>query len=171
MDEPTNDLDIETLELLEDLLSQFQGSLLLVSHDREFLDNVVTSTLVFEGEGKIQEYVGGYKDWLSQRKIEAHEEVEKKTQLDNNIKISTPKSAKKLSYKEEKELQTLPNLIEKLEVKQADLQKQMASAEFYKQPQEKVTAELNDLKKLESDLEQAYHRWDELEALVKQLKS
>jgi ATP-binding cassette subfamily F protein uup len=163
LDEPTNDLDIETLELLEELLSEYKGTLLIVSHDRLFLDNVVTSTLVFEGNGKIQEYVGGYQDWLRQRKpapgTPSATDKSKPTKTEPEIK----KETKKLSYKEQKELTDLPKRIEQLEAEQEQLQQVTASPEFYQESSEKVAQTLADLAKLASELEIAYKRWEELD--------
>lgn len=160
MDEPTNDLDIETLELLEDLLSQYQGTLLLVSHDRAFLDNVVTSTLIFEGNGIIQEYVGGYQDWLHQKKknfiIDDLKENKK-----NSEKLK--KETNKLSYKEKKELDELPSLIEKLEIDQDKLQKIISSTTFYHEKPDAIVKTTNELKQLMIQLQEAYQRWEELE--------
>jgi ATP-binding cassette subfamily F protein uup len=164
LDEPTNDLDIETLELLEELLSNYQGTLLIVSHDRTFLDNVVSSTLVFEGNGKIQEYIGGYNDWLRQSNVE-------KTATDIPPKkiseVKAPKekssSTKKLSFKEQKELAELPKKIELLENEQTEINTQMGNADFYQQAQEKITEKLERLKKVEAELAEAYKRWGDLE--------
>lgn len=165
MDEPTNDLDIETLELLEELLTDFQGTLLVVSHDRKFLDNVITSTLVFEGEGKIAEYVGGYQDWIAQRKIILNQKQSspKPAQKQNE----SLKKSKKLSYKEQKELDELPHKIELMESQYAELQKNIANAEFYKQNQNSISETMMQFKKLESDIHVAYQRWNELEEMKK----
>jgi ATP-binding cassette subfamily F protein uup len=172
MDEPTNDLDIETLELLEELLANFPGTLLLVSHDRAFLDSVVTSTLVFEGEGVVREYVGGYQDWLRQKgpatttpaAMEATADLSKmKNGAAQKPKIASVK--KKLSYKEQKELDELPKQIELLEQQQASIQQQVATPEFYQQNSEAITAILEELKKLEEELQLAYKRWEELEKM------
>lgn len=163
LDEPTNDLDIETLELLEELLANYKGTLLIVSHDRTFLDNVVTSTLVFEGQGVIKEYVGGYHDWLRQVKpvepikIITQPKVEK---LNNKDK---PNQAKKLSFKEQKELTDLPKLIEKMEMEQTDLQMLIADPVFYQRPSGEIEETMQKLKKLEIGLKQGYLRWEELE--------
>ena len=131
LDEPTNDLDAETLDLLEDLLVEFQGTLLLVSHDREFLDEVVTSTLVFEGDGRLGDYVGGYTDWQNEKKKMAARKTEPA-----KSPLSAPKAAgrpvKKLSGKEQKELESLPARIEALEREQAGLTAQLADPAFYK---------------------------------------
>lgn len=168
MDEPTNDLDIETLELLEELLADFQGTLLIVSHDRAFLDNVVTSTLVFEGNGKIQEYIGGYQDWLRQRKSDAGSQ--KATGMTATATKEPAKQVRKLSYKEQKELAELPKKIEKLEAEQSDIHVQMNSEEFYKQSQDAVSKVTQRLKDVEVDLAKSYQRWEELEELMKLFK-
>ncbi|MHB1948095.1 MAG: ATP-binding cassette domain-containing protein [Gammaproteobacteria bacterium] len=159
LDEPTNDLDIETLELLEELLANFQGTLLLVSHDRAFLDNVVTSTLIFEGQGKISEYIGGYQDWLQQKKQVENTASPVKTDKVTQVKLQ---SSKKLSYKEQKELAELPARIENLEAEQQKLQALIADPNFYQQHHEKVTESLAQLEKLDAELLQAYERWEEL---------
>lgn len=153
LDEPTNDLDIETLELLEELLSTYQGTLLLVSHDRAFLDNVVTSTIVFEGRGKLTEYVGGYQDWLNQKK----QNQTKKTE-----KIITRES-KKLSNKQTQELAELHRLIEKLESEQNRLQTLISLPEFYQRESKDMNTILAQYKKVEEDLMAAYERWEALE--------
>lgn len=165
MDEPTNDLDIETLELLEELLANFPGTLLLVSHDRAFLDRVVTSTLVFEGEGTAHEYIGGYQDWLRQKRsvVAAVSEFSGVQSVATKPKVATVK--KKLSYNEQKELDELPKRIELLEQQQATIQQQIATAEFYQQSSEAITTVLAQFKQLEEKLQQAYERWDELEKL------
>jgi ATP-binding cassette subfamily F protein uup len=163
MDEPTNDLDVETLELLEELLLEYQGTLLLVSHDRVFLNNVVTSTLVFEGEGRIAEYVGGYDDWLRQRKSDTPKAAVKKSQL--KPAQETPK-AKKLSYKDQRELDTLPKQIEALETEQVALEAQMADPAFYQQPQETMSAVTDRIQAVNQELELAYARWAALEAML-----
>lgn len=162
LDEPTNDLDIETLELLEELLGQYQGTLLIVSHDRAFLDNVVTSTLVFEGNGKIEEFIGGYKDWLEHKKTAVTTPVQAPV-IDKPVIVDSPKTSKKLSYKEQKELSELPKIIEKLEAEQSELQALMGNAEFYQQEQSKISNTIEKAKLLESDLEKAFQRWQELE--------
>jgi len=165
MDEPTNDLDIETLELLEELLNQVEGTLLLVSHDRTFLDNVVTSTLVFEGQGKISEYIGGYQDWLSQRKIA--DELDKSPIKKNvpAVNKAQPRQSKKLSYKEQKELDELPKKIEELEKKQSELQQMILCPDFYTQKPDEIAEKMNQLQQIAEDLEKSYQRWDELETL------
>lgn len=161
LDEPTNDLDIETLELLEELLLEYQGTLLLVSHDRVFLDNVVTSTLVFTGNGKVTEYVGGYQDWLRQTKQSAVASVAK--EKTEKGRIEKTRENKKLSYKDQKELAELPQKIEELEKSQQLLLQTISDPDFYQQPQNKVTETMEKLKKIEGDLETAYQRWGELD--------
>lgn len=161
MDEPTNDLDIETLELLEELLSQFSGTLLLVSHDRTFLDNIVTSTLVFEGEGKITEYVGGYNDWLATQ-TQTAKSTPIKTSVSAEAKLKVQKT-QTLDFKERKELQSLPGKLEKLEKQQQELFAQMAESNFYQQSSEIIDAANNQLKRIENEIEKIYTRWEELE--------
>ena len=165
LDEPTNDLDIETLEVLEQKLCDYTGTLIVVSHDREFLDNVVTSTVVFEDSGRIQEYVGGYSDWLKQghhlAETDAPEIAEAKRKAASERRKGKPK--KKLSYNDQRELDRLPGEIESLEAKITALQATVAQPPFYAQDNEKVQAELQQLKKLESSLEALVERWGELE--------
>lgn len=166
MDEPTNDLDLETLELLEEKLVDYDGTLLLVSHDREFLDNVVTSVLVFEGQGVIKEYVGGYSDWQHYKQETEQQTTGGKTAAPTEKKQPRAKSPKKkLSYKEQRELEALPSLIEQLEHQQTILNERINEADFYRQDQEIVQGTLNELTELNERLEQSYQRWDELEAL------
>ena len=170
LDEPTNDLDVDTLELLEDLLSEYEGTLLLVSHDRTFLDNVVTSTLVFEGDGKFGEYAGGYEDWERyQRQIPEIPGATKKR--GNTQRPPAPSQAKqtdkprKLTYKEQRELEALPVAIEALEAEQAELHRLMGGAEFYRQSSDTITATLERLEVLKRDLEEFYARWQTLESI------
>ncbi len=165
MDEPTNDLDVETLELLESLLEEYNGTLLLVSHDRAFLDNVVTSTIVYEGEGTWNEYVGGYKDWLKQRDLP--QKPQKKTaDKSKKSKAEPVKTAKKkLSFKDQHELDALPKQIESLEAELEMLQEKIGDAGFYQQAQDKVDAQLARLTELESELEKVYARWEALDSL------
>jgi ATP-binding cassette subfamily F protein uup len=167
LDEPTNDLDVETLELLEDLLADYQGTLLLVSHDRTFLDNVVTSTLVFEGEGKVGEYAGGYEDWKLQRAAAPLKEVAKPSApslVAPAVAEKTNNRNRKLSYKERRELEALPGKIEALEVEQSELHRLMGDGDFYRQPSDKITAAMERLRALNNDLEACYTRWEALEA-------
>lgn len=165
MDEPTNDLDLETLEILEEKLVEYQGTLLLVSHDRAFLDNVVTSVMVFEGDGVVNEYIGGYADWfaLSQqaKRVEAVRVAEEAG------KKEKPKSspAKKLSFKEIRELEQLPALIEELENRQVELNSKINGPDFYKQSPEAVAATLAELQTTDEALAQAYLRWEALDGL------
>jgi len=165
MDEPTNDLDVETLELLEDLLSDYQGTLLLVSHDRDFLDNVVTSTLVMEGKGRVGEYVGGYTDWLRQRP-----EVSVPTQVaaKSAPPVAAPASAnapakRKLSYKDARELEQLPARIEALEAKLAELTEAMNDPGFYQRGSDGITVHNAALATTQGELDAAYSRWAELD--------
>ncbi len=162
LDEPTNDLDIETLELLEELLNNYQGTLLIVSHDRTFLDNVVTSTLVFEGNGVIEEFIGGYQDWLRQRKVAEKPKIETP-----KVTASTPikEKPKKLSFKEQKELDEMPVLIEKLEKEQADLTTQTVDPKFYQQSADKIAETLDKLKQVSEKIKTTYARWEELESI------
>jgi ABC transport system ATP-binding/permease protein len=163
MDEPTNDLDAETLELLEDLLSEYSGTLLLVSHDREFLNNVVTATLAFEGDGLISANVGGYDDWLSNSAQSKASQAESKGAKE---KSRTEKSKlRKLSFKEERELEALPRKIAALETEQAELHGRLADPELYKSAGAEVTVINSRLAVLEGELELVYSRWEELESL------
>ena len=167
LDEPTNDLDIETLEVLEQKLCEYTGTLIVVSHDREFLDNVVTSTIVFEQDGKVQEYVGGYSDWLRR----GHElavtdnpyEAERKTR--EALERRKNKKATKLSYKDQRELDSLPAEIEQIEADIATLQAAIAAPDYYAQDAELVQRELHKLSETEKLLEQRIERWGELETL------
>ncbi len=162
MDEPTNDLDVETLELLEELLTEFKGTLLLVSHDRSFLDNVVTSTLVFEGEGQLFEYVGGYQDWLQQRVQTSVSKPASRTQVKSASPVAA-NTSRKLSYKEQRELDTLPEKIESLEAEQESLQAQIGDTGFYQQDKQVIVDTLQRLENVQQELEQAYQRWEALE--------
>jgi ATP-binding cassette subfamily F protein uup len=167
LDEPTNDLDVETLELLEDLLADYQGTLLVVSHDRTFLDNVVTSTLVFEGEGKVGEYAGGYQDWKLQR-VDAPLKGLPKLGAPPPVGATLAEKAnnknRKLSYKERRELEALPERIEALEVEQWELHRLMGDGDFYRQPRDKITAAMERLEAVNNELEACYMRWETLEA-------
>jgi ATP-binding cassette subfamily F protein uup len=167
LDEPTNDLDAETLELLEDLLVEFQGTLLLVSHDREFLDNVVTSTLVFEGDGRVGDYVGGYADWLRQRPAPVPvERSRERERVDSPAtKPTKPTKPRKLSHKEQRELDGLPARIEALETEQVALTTKLADPAFYKKEPGAFSAAKTRLDALEVDLAAALARWEELEII------
>ncbi len=170
LDEPTNDLDAETLELLEELLIDYPGTLLLISHDRAFLNAVVTRTIVFENN-KIEEYAGGYDDWLLQRPTLTSDKSQPKAEkVSDKTAPETPKTAsksKKLSYKDQRELEQLPNQLETLEAAVAELQQLMGTAEFYQQSASAITAKQQELSHLEQTLEQAFNRWIELEELSK----
>jgi len=164
MDEPTNDLDAETLDLLDDLLVEYAGTLLLVSHDREFLNNVVTSTLVLEGGGVVKEYVGGYDDWLQQRTAAQPAALAAARPAAEKAKPQKEKP-RKLSFKEQQELDGLPDRIAVLEEEQAGLHARLADPEFYKSAGAEVATVNARLAALEQELEAAYQRWDELESL------
>ncbi len=167
LDEPTNDLDLETLELLEELLLDFTGTLLLVSHDRDFLDNVVTSTLVFEGEAQVNAYVGGYQDWLRQRSQPATPQAKKNTTSQSNKATNTQPARKtqRRSYQDQRELDQLPGLIEKLETEQAKVQETLSHPQAFQTEGVEGLQRLNDrLKAIDAELEQAYERWETLEA-------
>jgi ATP-binding cassette subfamily F protein uup len=164
MDEPTNDLDVETLDLLEELLLEYSGTLLLVSHDREFLDNVVTSTLVMGNDGVVREYVGGYGDWLRQAEAESAPVtgVARPQQEKQRRQSERPR---RLSYKEERELEALPDMIAALEEEQEKLHAILADPAFYKGAAAEVVALNSRLEALEHELGEAYRRWEELETL------
>ncbi|MBA1187717.1 ATP-binding cassette domain-containing protein [Pseudomonas entomophila] len=181
LDEPTNDLDVETLELLEEVLSAYKGTVLMVSHDRAFLDNVVTSTLVFEGEGRVREYVGGYEDWIRQGgsakllgvaesksgKSELNSAVVKPTAEAVEAPVSAPVEAgakKKLSYKLQRELEALPGQIDAVEQQIAQVQEEVGNAAFYQRPIGETTAVLARLEALQAELDGLVERWAELEA-------
>lgn len=175
LDEPTNDLDIETLELLEEILLDFKGTVLLVSHDRDFMDNVVTNLLVLEGNGKITNHVGGYSDWVARGgKLDGLDEIKQSSSAaapaqpepvnQEAIQQKTKQPAKKkLSYKDQLELDKLPALIETLEQQQVDLETQISQADFYKGSEQQTQAVLDSLESTQQQLEQVYQRWDELE--------
>ncbi|MBT3530639.1 MAG: ATP-binding cassette domain-containing protein [Gammaproteobacteria bacterium] len=167
LDEPTNDLDIETLELLEEILLDFKGTVLLVSHDRQFMDNVVTSIMVFEGDGEVNEYVGGYSDWVAHGgKLVSFEENDSEviTQAPKEAAPEeTVKKAKKLSYKDKRELEELPALIETLDKEQARLEAVISEPSFYEQDSDKVNETLAQIAEVQKKLEHAYARWEELE--------
>jgi len=166
LDEPTNDLDAETLDLLEDLLVEFDGTVILVSHDREFLDNVATSVLAIGPEGIVTEHVGGWSDW--KREMLAREAIERERLSRESFvaaKTATappPPSAKKLSYKEARELEALPVRIEELEAKQAAMSAAMAAPSFYRKPADEIAKANRDLEQLAAEITQAYSRWEKL---------
>ncbi|GAB7529807.1 ATP-binding cassette domain-containing protein [Pseudomonas sp. 3A(2025)] len=175
LDEPTNDLDVETLELLEEVLSNYKGTVLMVSHDRAFLDNVVTSTLVFEGEGKVREYVGGYQDWLRQggspRLLGVADSKSGKAELKSAVVppvaaapvAAAPAAKKKLSYKEQRELEALPAQIEQTETQLAALSAEIAKPAFYQRPSTEVTATLAKVEAVQAELDALLERWAELD--------
>ncbi len=177
LDEPTNDLDVETLELLEEVLLTFQGTVLMVSHDRAFLDNVVTSTLVFEGEGRVREFVGGYQDWLRQggspRLLGVSESKSGKAALETAVVAApvleavvaeVPQAKKKLSYKLQRELEAIPAQIDSLETQLAKLHEEIAAPGFYQNSPEHTAAALARLETLQLELDALLERWAELDA-------
>ncbi len=186
LDEPTNDLDVETLELLEDILEQYQGTVILVSHDREFVNNTVTSSLWFAGAGKVIEVAGGYEDVIAYQQRYVHSQqqrqplvaavVEKPTTATQLITKPATETAvqplaasgKKLSYKEKRELELLPALIETLDAELTALQAKVNNPDFFRQNAETTEATLNQLQQTESKLAHAYERWEQLEALNQQ---
>jgi ATP-binding cassette subfamily F protein uup len=172
LDEPTNDLDLETLELLEEQLVEWPGTLLLVSHDRVFLDNVVTSTFAFDGDGRVAENVGGYADWLSQTRAQRTTEAAEGRAAPSSpsaVALDSASAAprkRRLSYNEQRELESLPARIEALESEQRTLNDMVAAPEFYKEPVERIHGTLARLDALQHELTAAYTRWDELESRV-----
>jgi ATP-binding cassette subfamily F protein uup len=173
MDEPTNDLDAETLELLEEMVAEYAGTLLLVSHDRAFLDNVVTSTLVFEGQGQVNEYVGGYSDWLRQRKTPAQVSAAAAAATAAAATAAAPAMSntaqaiktRRLSYNEQRELKQLPEKIQRLEAEQAQLNALISDPTLFQRDKEQSARALQRLQSLAAELEAAYLRWDALENL------
>lgn len=178
LDEPTNDLDIETLELLEEILADYQGTLLIVSHDRQFIDNVATECYMFEGNGVLNKYVGGFFDAKQQqtnvKATKAAEEIKQKKVEESAVEfkvISQPERKRiiKLSYKEQRELEQLPQLLEKLEEELTKLQETVSNPEFFQQPHDYTTAKLQELADKEQELEMAFLRWEELEEKKNQI--
>jgi ATP-binding cassette subfamily F protein uup len=173
LDEPTNDLDTETLELLEQRLVEYQGTVLLVSHDRAFLNNVVTSTIVFERGDQaygVKEYVGGYDDWIRQRSPEPSKakstEREKSAPASHTVAETAAPRKRRLTFKEQQELSALPQAIERLEADIAQLHEAMAQADFYRQPREQIAAEQARLESLEQQLTTSFERWEALDRLA-----
>jgi ATP-binding cassette subfamily F protein uup len=165
LDEPTNDLDLETLELLETLLAEYQGTVLLVSHDREFLNNVVTSTLVLEGEGAVKEYTGGYDDWLRQRTPMVQADVPAAKEAPKaSPKPERSGKPRKLSYKEQRELEALPQKIADLEAEQQQLHETLADPAFYRGDGVQIAQTNSRLAAVEREMAEAYERWETLEA-------
>jgi ATP-binding cassette subfamily F protein uup len=171
LDEPTNDLDLETLELLEELIADFDGTVLVVSHDRAFLDNIVTSTLAFEGRGKITDYVGGWEDYLRQSRDQGPgaggRELRRARDRGPAIRKETPAARRKLTYKEARELEALPAHIEALETEQARLRHESESPEFYRERADHIAAVLARIEQIATELETALARWMELEDLTR----
>jgi ATP-binding cassette subfamily F protein uup len=166
MDEPTNDLDVETLELLEEMLLEYSGTLLLVSHDRAFLNNVVTSTMVLEGEGVIKEYPGGYDDWLAMRKIAEP----KPSPVNIKAENKNPKPVRadrKMGFKEKREYEALPGKIEKLELEQKEIYAFMTDVNFYRKDPKEIANTKTRSKILDTELKAAYERWECLQELAK----
>jgi ATP-binding cassette subfamily F protein uup len=174
MDEPTNDLDAETLDLLEEMVAEYAGTLLLVSHDRAFLDNVVTSTLVFEGDGRVNEYVGGYSDWLRQRRAIA---VAAKTPSPRSaqpqsapaVRGSAAAKTRKLSYKDQRELDAMPAAIQRLEAEQAELAAAIGDPELFRRDPAAANAAVQRLQSVQQELEAAFARWEALESAAANL--
>jgi len=165
LDEPTNDLDAETLELLEELLLKYPGTVLLVSHDRDFLNNVVTSTLVFESDGRVREYVGGYDDWLRQATPTPPADPKPKAA---KIKREKPQGRRKISFKEQREVEALPEQIELLEDERQSLYARLADPILYKEGGAGVVQAKARLETIEQELPQLYARWEELEEIRQQ---
>jgi ATP-binding cassette subfamily F protein uup len=173
LDEPTNDLDMETLELLERMLIEYQGTVLMVSHDRAFLDNVVTGIFSFEGEGVVKEYAGGYSDYLQIKKLSRQAKSaettppEKKKPGPDGVasrkKAASQAGGKRLTYGERLELEQLPEKLESLEQKRRELYDRMSEPEFYRQPSGEIDSVTRDMEATESSLEEAYARWEDLE--------
>lgn len=171
MDEPTNDLDMDTLDLLEEMLVEYEGTVLLVSHDREFLNNVVTSTIVFEGRGKVTEYVGGYDDWLRQRRSTLQERTDQSVKQDKSVAAEKPRIQRErqrtLSFKEKRELEELPGRIESLETERDGLYASLADPDFYRQDGSRISTVKTRIEELEKDIAAAYEQWDLLESILK----
>ena len=168
LDEPTNDLDIETLEILEDLLLDYEGTLLLVSHDRAFLNNIVTSTLILDGSGDVKEFIGGYEDWKKQLDENPASKTTTKpaTTTQTESKSESKPAIRKLSYNEKRELEELPQRIEKLEEEQRQLTLKMEAPSFYQQEGAIITQAVERLDQIHKELAQAYERWGELDGLT-----
>jgi ATP-binding cassette subfamily F protein uup len=163
LDEPTNDLDAETLELLEELIFEYRGTLLLVSHDRVFLNNCVTSTIVFEGNGQVVEYAGGYDDWLSQRPPHNAQRLPQKNKPQKILPKPASRLPRKLGYMQQRELQDLPRKIELLEAEQKTLAAILSDPLFYQKAKDEIAGTKKNLDRIEHEIETAYRRWEELE--------
>lgn len=166
MDEPTNDLDAETLDLLEDLLMNYKGTLLLVSHDRSFLNNVATSTIVFDDDGEVREYVGGYDDWQQQRQQDKDHEAQKNKTITKSAKPVEKQVKKKssLTYQEQLDLAAFPKKIEELDKQQAELHDVVGQPMFYQQSEDKIAVTQAELAKVTEQLNAMYEKWEALEA-------
>ncbi len=168
LDEPTNDLDADTLELLEEMLMEYQGTVLLVSHDREFLNNIVTSTVVFEGDGRLVEYVGGYDDWLRQRSPSSTGGTEKAKKKEKPEKPRQQRERPRiLTFREKKEIETLPGLIESMEAERTGLYETLADPDFYRQDGSRIPAVKARVAELDNEIPAAYERWELLESIPK----
>jgi ATP-binding cassette subfamily F protein uup len=172
LDEPTNDLDLDTLELLEERVADFDGTLLLVSHDRAFLDRVVTSLLVLEGDGHVQEFIGGWSDYAIWRRERQRTTVppretasSRESAVAARTKESMPSRSRRLSFKEQREFDSLPATIESLETDKAEIERVVADPAFYQRSQDEVRGALTRLQHLGAEIDAAYARWAELEAL------
>jgi ATP-binding cassette subfamily F protein uup len=168
LDEPTNDLDIDTLELLQELVADFPGTLLLVSHDRAFLDSVVTSLLVLEGDGRVRDFVGGYSDWVRWRDERNASAARGNSSRRGQERQSEPARTaapprRKLSYKDQRELNDLPARLEALEQRKVELTAETQDPKFYSRPRTEVAAQLQALAALDVEIEKAFARWSELE--------
>ncbi|MBI5641656.1 MAG: ATP-binding cassette domain-containing protein [Nitrospirae bacterium] len=167
-DEPTNDLDADTLELLEEMLMEYQGTVLVVSHDREFLNNIVTSTIVFEGDGRLVEYVGGYDDWLRQRSLSSQGVTEKAKKKEKSEKSRPQRERlRTLTFREKKEIETLPGLIESMEAERAGLYETLADPDFYRQAGSRIQAVKARMAEIDKEIPVAYERWEVLESIPK----
>jgi ABC transport system ATP-binding/permease protein len=164
LDEPTNDLDIETLDLLEDILLKYSGTVLLVSHDRTFINNVVTSTLVFEANSEVKEYIGGYDDWLRQRPVEV-KHIKAAGPKKENSPSETPRLKVKFGFRQQKELESIPQMVESLEKEQSELIIEMGNPDLYKKSKTEIIAMKKKLESVRTRLAEGYDRWDELERL------
>ena len=163
LDEPTNDLDIETLELLEELLANYEGTLFLVSHDRAFLDNVVTQVIAFEGDGKLQEYVGGYEDWLRVQKFQAAQAANKPAISTPAAAVEKPRANNKLSFKESRELEELPKQIEAMEQEQIEIATHLADGAIFRSDAKRAQQLQSRSEEIDSLVLEAMSRWEALE--------
>ncbi len=167
MDEPTNDLDAETLELLEEQLLKYRGTLLLISHDRAFLNNVVTSTMVFEGDGRVAEYAGGYDDWLIQKPKRIDPSLLQKNDCNKIRQKTRVHKPAKLGYMQKRELDDLPRKLDTLESRQKELYAAMSDPLFYKKDKKEIARMKASLGRLENEIEATYLRWEELDKIGK----